>query len=96
MNFFTVFLLILRLEGDRRVQKRPHKNHRQCDSLSLRASLCILVRTLFDATVTVKPQNQKNHCIILLIKKIFNFVLDTPKMEFESVDSLCSFLILIF
>jgi hypothetical protein len=59
----TVFLLILKRGGDRRVQKRPRKNHRQRDSLSLRPSLSILVRTLLDATVTVTLQNQKKHCI---------------------------------
>jgi hypothetical protein len=57
----TVFLLIMKRDRDRRVQKRPHKKHRQCDSLSLRSSLSILVRTLMDATVTVTFQNQKKH-----------------------------------
>jgi hypothetical protein len=34
-KYTTVFLLILKRDRDRdrRVQKRPHKNHRQCDSV---------------------------------------------------------------
>ncbi len=50
------------------VQKRPHKNHRQRDALSLQLSLSILVRTLLDATVTL--QNQKKHCNKPKLKKI--------------------------
>jgi hypothetical protein len=34
--------MILKRDRDRLVQKRSHKNHRQCDSLSLRQSLSIL------------------------------------------------------
>jgi hypothetical protein len=58
----TVFLLILERDRDRRIQKRPHKDHLQCDPFSLRPPLSILVRTLLDATVTVTLQNQKKHC----------------------------------
>jgi hypothetical protein len=58
----TVFLLIMKRDHDRRNQKRPHKNHHQSDSLSLRPSLSIFLRTLLDATVTVTLQNQKKHC----------------------------------
>jgi hypothetical protein len=61
-----MFLLILKRDRDRRIQKRPHKNHRQRDSLSLRPSLSILLRTLLDGTVTITLQNQKKHCNIYL------------------------------
>ena len=46
--YYKVFLMILKRDRDRLVQKRSHKNHRQRDSLSLRQSLSILVRTLLD------------------------------------------------
>jgi hypothetical protein len=46
--YYKVFLMILKRDRDRLVQKRSHKNHRQCDSLSLRQSLSILVRALLD------------------------------------------------
>jgi hypothetical protein len=63
----TVFLLIFKRDRDRRVQKRPRKNHHQRDFLSLRPSLSIFVRTLLDATVTVTLQNQKKQCKVKIL-----------------------------
>jgi hypothetical protein len=61
------FFLFWKRDRDRRVQKRPHKNNLQCDSLSLRPSLSIFVRTILDATVTVTLQNQKETLYLIQI-----------------------------
>ena len=58
----TAFLLILKRDLDRRVHIRAYKNDHLFD-LYNNAFLRITGRTLMDATVTVKPQNQKKHCI---------------------------------